>query len=56
MKAFKQVERCLVERTYYVNAKNETEASSLIESGDGSVKTVDNTIDVQVEEECKEVT
>jgi len=55
MPQFKRVESCLVKRTYYVCAKDVTEASSLIESGDDTVETVDDTIDVQVEEECKEV-
>jgi hypothetical protein len=55
MPEFKQVETRLVKTTYYVCAKDITEASSLIENGNDTVKTVDDTIDVQVEEECKEV-
>ena len=55
MPEFKQVETCLIKRTYYVSAKDKTNAEILIESGDDTVKTVDYTIEAQVEEECKEV-
>ena len=55
MPEFKQVETYLIKRTYYVSAKDKTNAEILIESGDDTVKTVDYTIEAQVEEECKEV-
>ena len=46
MKKFKHVERLSIIRTYYVNAKDETEAGSLIENGDAKVKKEDETLEV----------
>ena len=46
MPKFKQVEHLSIIRTYYVDAKDETEAESLIENGDAKVKQEDETLKV----------
>lgn len=46
MKKFKQVEHLSIIRTYYVNAKDETEAETLIENGGAKVKQEDETLKV----------
>ena len=55
MPKFKQVEHLSIIRTYYVNAKDETEAESLIENGDAKVKQEDETLKVFSCDELKEV-
>ena len=55
MKKFKQVEHLSIIRTYYVDAKDDIEAETLIENGDAKVKTEDETLKVLSCDQIQEV-
>ena len=55
MKKFKQVEHLSIIRTYYVDAKDETEAEEMIQNGDVEVIKEDETLKVYSCDGIKEV-